>query len=162
MIRVAVAALMLVLPAQGWALSCLPHSVEAAFTNAVAAPEDYVIVRGSLKFDARALPKVDYRHQRETPPMTRIDAVLRGQTLTSAGFSLPFDRRVTLEVACYGPWCAKPLSGSDVLAFVQHGKDGLMVAADPCGGFLFDTPKPAVIRKVKACFAGKTCVPKGR
>jgi len=155
-IRIATLALLL-LPVQVQALSCLPHSVETAFTDAVEAEGDFVIVRGALKFDTRKLPKVDWARQSDTPPLTQIEAVLNGKSLTSAGFAIPFDRKVTLEIACFGPWCAKPLSGSDVIAFVERRTEGFVVAANPCGGFLFDTPKPAVIRKLKACFAGKTC-----
>lgn len=150
---------LLMAPIQASALSCLPQSIEAAFTSADEAKAEYIIVRGALAFDTGALPEVDFSRQQETPPMTRIEAVLSGKSLTSAGFSVPFDQQVTLEVACYGPWCAKPLSGSDVLAFVEDGPDGFTVATNPCGGYLFDTPKPALIRKLEACFAGAECTP---
>lgn len=161
MIRSIAIALTLI-PVQGWALSCLPHSVEAAFKRAAEAKETYVIVRGALEFDTEALPSADFARQNETAPMTHVQAVLRGKSLTEAGFSIPFDHRVTLAIACYGPWCAKPLSGSEVLAFVEQDEDGFVVATNPCGGYLFDTPKPAMIRKVKACFAGYDCVPEVR
>ncbi len=161
MIR-SIAITLTLIPVQGWALSCLPHSVEAAFTQASEAKETYFIVRGALEFDTEALPSVDFARQNETAPMTHVQAVLRGKSLTEAGFSIPFEQDVTLAVACYGPWCAKPLSGSDVLAFVEQDEDGFVVTTNPCGGYLFYTPKPAMIRKVKACFAGGECEPEER
>lgn len=154
------AALLALTPGVAAALSCMPHSVEAAFQQAQADDASFVIVRGVLDFDARALPKVDWDKQRATPELTLIDAELRGMSLTPDGFSLPFDKPVTLAVACYGPWCASAQQGSEVLAFVQLGGAGGasdVVATNPCGGYLFATPTPKMIRRVKACFAGKAC-----
>lgn len=162
MIRSALLALAVSVPQAASALSCLPYSVESAFVQADEADESYVVVRGSLSFDARKLPKVDLERQGDTPPMTLIPAKLTGKSLTQAGFVVPFDRDVTLAVACFGPWCAQVPHKTDVLAFVERGREGYVVSTNPCSGFLFAAPNPAMIRAVRACFAGKACEPLSR
>lgn len=152
-------AVVLLVPQMAFALSCLPYSVESAFVQADEAEASYVVVRGSLSFDPRKLPKVDLERQGDTPPMTRIPAKLTGKSLSKDGFVLPFDREVTLAVACFGPWCAQVPHKTEVLAFVERGADGYVIATNPCGGFLFADPKPAMIKTVRACFAGQTCEP---
>ena len=127
--------------------------------EAQAADARFVIVRGRLQFDARKLPRVDYKNQQATPELTLVAAKLTGTSLSLAGFITPFSRPVTLEVSCYGPWCANVQRGSEVLAFVKLDPTGGVVATNPCGGNLFGTPTPKMIRAVKGCFAGKTCAP---
>jgi hypothetical protein len=141
------------------ALSCTPHSAEAAFLQAQADEARFVVVRGQLDFDAGKLPKVDYNDQGATPAMTRIKARITGQSLSRAGFSTPFDRQVTLAVACFGPWCAQPSSGGEVLAFIELHSDGDVIATNPCGGYLFGAPTPATLRSVQRCFADRSCKP---
>lgn len=153
------AALIAVTPVSAIALSCTPHSVEVAYQQADADEARFVIVRGSLDFDAGELPKGGVENQGSTVPLTRIKATLLGRALSKKGFSTPFNKPVTLEVACYGPWCARPQIGHDVLAFVEVAQDGGVIATDPCGGYLFNSPVPKMIRAVKSCFAGKTCKP---
>ncbi|MEH6646433.1 hypothetical protein [Sulfitobacter sp.] len=128
------AALIACTPVTATALSCMPHSVEAAFLEAQAAEARFVIVRGRLSFNARRLPKVDLNNQHATPKMTWIKAKLTGKSLSYSGFSTPYSKPVTLAVACFGPWCANVKEGSDVLAFVELGVDGGIVATNPCGG----------------------------
>lgn len=146
-------------PVAATALSCMPHSVEAAYLEAQASDAKFVVVRGSLDFNARKLPKVDYNNQQATPDLTRIDAKLTGMSLSDAGFNTPYSKPVTLAVSCFGPWCASVQQGSEVLAFVELGAQGNVIATNPCGGYLFGTPTPKMIRAVKSCFAGKTCAP---
>ncbi|AXI49032.1 hypothetical protein C1J03_21235 [Sulfitobacter sp. SK012] len=151
----------LVAPWPAFALSCMPHSVEAAFQGAKISDAEYIVVRGTLRFDHKLLPKTDWEHQQDTPPMTRIPVTLQGLSLSRAGFDVPFDRKVTLEVACLGPWCASANNG-DVLAFVARGLSGYVLETNPCGGFLFGNPSPAMLKKVSACFQGKDCTPPKR
>ncbi len=146
-------------PVAAAALSCAPHSVEAAFLQAQAAEEQFVIVQGRLGFDAGQLPKVDYSKQQETPAMTLIDGELRGSSLSSAGFATPYQKPVTIAVACYGPWCSSAQKGTEVLAFVELGEDGNVISTNPCGGYLFTSPTQQMIRAIKSCFVGKACVP---
>ncbi len=153
------AALIAVTPVSAIALSCTPHSVEVAYQQADADEAPFVIVRGSLDFDVGELPTGGVENQGSTVPLTQIKATLSGRALSQKGFSTPFKEPVTLEVACYGPWCARPQIGHDVLAFVKLGQDGGVIATDPCGGYLFNSPVPKMIRAVKSCFAGKACKP---
>jgi hypothetical protein len=157
--RILLAALIACAPVAAAALSCMPHSVEAAFQEAQADQTRFVIVRGRLEFDVRKLPRVNYMNQRATPDLTLVAAKLTGASLSDAGFITPYSKPVTLAVSCYGPWCASVQQGSEVLAFVALGTGGNMIATNPCGGYLFGTPTPKMIRTVKSCFAGKTCVP---
>lgn len=145
-------------PMMAAALSCTPHSVQAAYHSAEADEARFIVVRGVLDFDAGQLPEVDFSNQDATPDMTRIPAQLNGHSLSGAGFKTPYAHRVTLEVACFGPWCAQPKSG-DVVAFVELRESGSVVATDPCGGYLFGPPTPSMIRAIKRCFAGVFCTP---
>jgi hypothetical protein len=79
--------------------------------------------------------------------------------VSQTGFATPFARHVTLAVSCFGPWCAHAQRGVEVLAFVRSGAQGDLISTNPCGGYLFDTPTPRMIRAVKSCFAGQACVP---
>ncbi len=159
--RLILACLLALAPLPAMALTCMPHSLETTFQRAAQADEPYVVVHGTLQFDKRLLPSTDPVASHKTPPLTQIPARLEGRSLSKEGFTLPFDRDVTLEVACYGPWCASAQSGQKVLAFVRRGAEGYVVETDPCGGGdLFRAPKPAMIRKVKSCYKGAECAPK--
>lgn len=149
-------------PLQALALSCLPPSVARSYLEADAAEDSYVVVKGYLQFDTRALPKTHATKQRKVPQMTHIPARLQGRSLSEAGFKLPFDRQVTLEVACFGPWCGGAPVKSEVLVFVRRDVDGFAIGLNPCGGFLFVQPKPAQIKQVERCRRGGTCTPQTR
>ena len=146
------------LPLPALALTCLPHSVEATYQRAEKAEESYLVVHGRLTFDAGALP--DNGTGTQNPPkMTRVPARLSGMALSKGGFDVPFEQPLTLEVACYGPWCGSAEEG-DVLAFVERSpQDGYLLESNPCGGNLFAAPKPAMLKQVQTCFAGGDCTP---
>lgn len=160
MIRALLISALALVPVSAQALSCMPHSVQAAYLQADAAEERFVIVRGLLDFDRRALPKVDWDNQQDTPPVTEIPATLHGKSLSGGAFHLPFEKDVTLLVECIGPWCASVPEGAEVLAFVEL-RDGMpdRIATNPCGGYLFPTPTPIMIRGVESCAAGEACTP---
>lgn len=151
--------LIAMMPVQVAALSCTPHSVEAAYLEAQADSARFVIVRGQLDFNGKKLPKAGLSNQGNTPEMTRIKARLTGTSLSGEGFVTPFNKRVTLALSCFGPWCANARAGVDVLVFVEQTAQGGVISSNPCGGYLFETPTPEMIRTVKQCFAGKACVP---
>lgn len=156
MIR-ALAVVAALVPGMAQALSCMPHSIEAAYLDAKKSPSKFHVVRGTLTFDMKRLPKVDWNNQMATPKMTKIRATLSGKSFDGKGFTYPFNSNVTLKVACFGPWCAEPKSGKDVIAFVENGKHGPVVATDPCGGFLFQNPRPDMLRSLRKCHAGGKC-----
>ena len=160
MIRALLIAALAWVPVSAQALSCMPHSVQAAYLQADAAEARFVIVRGLLDFDRSALPKVDWDNQQATPPVTEITATLHGKSLSGGAFQLPFEKDVILQVDCIGPWCASVPEGAEVLAFVEL-RDGAAdrIATNPCGGYLFATPTPLMIRAIEKCAAGAECTP---
>lgn len=157
--RAIAAAVICVMPMAAQSLSCMPHTVETAFQRAQEEPARFIIVKGTLDFDEKGLPRVDYDNQAAAPPMTRITATLEGQSLSQAGFKTPYAREVALQVACFGPWCGSAQSGEEVLAFVELADGRDIVESDPCGGYLFTAPTAKMLKAVKRCFAGGACTP---
>ncbi|MDF1727423.1 MAG: hypothetical protein P1U53_06705 [Sulfitobacter sp.] len=154
-------ALALCAPLPALALSCLVPSVERSFQQYDAAREQYLVVHGRLTLDESALPQTLMTDQ-QPPQMTRLPAELSGKSLSQAGFQLPFDQAVTLEVACLGPWCGSAQDGTDVLAFVRKDAAGYAIEIDPCGGALFVAPKLRQLEAVEDCLKGEACEPKTR
>ncbi|MEW9918230.1 hypothetical protein AB2B41_01325 [Marimonas sp. MJW-29] len=154
--RAALLLLALIAPAPALALSCLAPSVERSFARFDAAEEEYVVVHGRLTLDERDLPE-GMIAEPPPPAMTHVEAKLRGSSLTREGFKLPFEQAITLEVACLGPWCGSAQNGEDVLAFVRKDADGYAIAVGPCGGSIFGTPKPEMLKAVLACLRDQNC-----
>ena len=145
----------LVLPVQALALSCMKPSVTRTFKEIHAAPETYIIVEGRLTLDVSKLPKTDLTNQ-SPPELTRVPAILSGTSLSRAGFNAPFVRDITLEVACFGPWCGGAQNGMEVLAFLKRTAKGYTLAITPCGGHVFPNQKK-LQRQVLRCFKGGAC-----
>ena len=148
------------LPMQAQALSCLPWGVTNAYLQADEAKETYYIVVGDLAFDPARLPKVDPERQDETPPVTLIPATFAGQAIVAQGGDVSFSTNVTLEVRCYGPWCARPQPGR-VLAFVRKDDAGHFIQDNPCGGHIFANPRRDQLQQVRQCMRGRQCLPLG-
>lgn len=159
MIRVALFGLFCALTGPSFALSCLPPDIARTYQQAAAAEEAYIIVHARLHFDAEALPRTDWQDQAATPPHTFIPARMTGQALTKTGFDLPFDRSITLDAQCFGPWCAGGSPGTSYLAFLQRTEGGYLLALDPCGGMGFADPTPKTLRRVEACYSDGSCEP---
>lgn len=140
------------------ALSCLPYGVTDAYHAAADAAERYVIVTGTLQFDPGLLPKVDMARQDETPPSTLIPGRITGHSLDRRGFLQPFSQPITLDVQCYGPWCAGLKPNTRYLTFLQKQEDGYLLASNPCGGFAFGTPSSEMLRQVQSCFNKGPCL----
>ena len=154
--RLLVFILALLSPLPALALSCVAADVETSFARHDAAEETYVVVHGRLTFEQTALPK-GMLPDKKPPELTRVPAHLRGSSLTEAGFVLPFDHDLTLEVACLGPWCGSAGNGRSVLAFVRKGAEGFAIEVSPCGGALFEEPKPAMLKEAKRCLTEGNC-----
>lgn len=144
------------------ALTCLPPDVAATYGEAAESADRYTVVVGALTFDEAQLPRTDMTDQQNTPPETRLAARLTGTALTRTGFTVPWDREITLTAQCFGPWCAGAESGADYLAFVNLDRDRPEVVITPCGGFAFGTPTEKMKARVVACFRGGSCLPEGR
>jgi len=141
------------------ALSCRPPDVARTYHSAAEAEAAYVVVHGTLDFDERRLPKADMSDQASIPPSTRIPAQITGQALTLSGFDHAFDRQITLDLRCFGPWCAGAVSGIPYLAFLQRTDAGYVLELDPCGGFGFSEPTDEMLTRVEGCYQGKACNP---
>ena len=145
-------------PVAATALSCRPHSVEAAFQQAQEADAHFLIVQGRLDFAGGQMPKLG-TSAHSAARTTEITARLTGTSLSARGFATPYNRSVRLRVECYGPWCANVQRGGQVLAFVEQREDGRVIATNPCGGYLFQNPTARMLRAVRGCFAGGACAP---
>ena len=141
------------------ALSCMPHDVARTYQEAARSKDVFIVVKGVLEFDESALPVVDMSRQHETPPETRIPARITGDALSVDGFTIPFERAITLNARCFGPWCAGARSGIGYLAFLEQGEDGHILSVTPCGGFGFPKPTAETLDRVKRCFRGEPCEP---
>ena len=154
-------------PAQ--ALSCLPHDVARTYEQAATSEETYIVVHGTLTFDESRLPETDWQHQQKTPPNTLIPARLEGKALTREGFNAPFDRSVTFNVQCLGPWCASAKTGTAYLAFLRKtdgppetggtSGPGYQLDINACGGMGFAAPTKQALETVVQCFQGGPCKP---
>jgi hypothetical protein len=145
------------LAAPASALSCRPWTPVDAYLAAANASARYAVVQGHLKFDERRLPKVNWDRQGDTPPRTEIPARFTGKMLSRSGFDRPFSADVTLEVLCYGPWCASAVNGGDYLAFLEERGGRHVLQVNPCGGFGFSVNSRKVQRQILACHRGQSC-----
>lgn len=155
MIRVLAFLVAICAPWPALALSCAEPSIARGFHAASAAPQTYVVVRGQLSFDEGELPKG--MTDPAPPKQTEIPARITGKSLSMAGFIHHFDREITLEVLCFGPWCGGAVDGMDVLAFVEKADGRYTMSIDPCGGFVFPNPSPDQISAIQQCFRGESC-----
>ncbi|MGJ8545945.1 MAG: hypothetical protein ACSHWZ_10920 [Sulfitobacter sp.] len=142
---------LVLMPAQLLALSCVRPSAVRSFQEAQASVDSYVVVKGYLNFNAKDMPTP------ETINPAPVAARLRGSALGAGGFALPFDQQVTLSLACFGPWCATAPARTEVLAFLRRAEAGYVLDLNPCGGNLFAQPSPEMLREVAACGRGETC-----
>lgn len=116
----------------------------------------YVVVHGRLVVGKGKMPRADPTTQ-EAPKMTRIRAKMMGRSLSKAGFQVPFEREIMLEVACFGPWCGSVANGVDVLAFLRRDKGGYALGINPCGGDVFVAPRATMLKQVERCFKRGQC-----
>ncbi|MGR3548887.1 MAG: hypothetical protein ACU0CB_18660 [Roseovarius sp.] len=157
MIRAAVLALGCALGGPALALSCLPPDVAETYRRAAEAEETYIVVQGRLTFDPARLPGTDMIPQQK-PAHTLIPARLTGQALTKGGFDQAFDRAITLDVQCFGPWCASAVPGAEYLGFLERRDGGYVLTVDPCGGMSHPDPTPAMLDKALECLQGGPCM----
>ena len=152
------AATVLAGPALG--LSCLPPDAARSFQQLDEAEETYVVVHGTLTFDASRLPEVTFSNQANPPTNTTIPAHLTGKSLSREGFQTPFDRDITLDVQCLGPWCGSAESGTQVLGFVERRQSGYVLTLDPCFSYSVIDPTDQMLEQVKSCMRGGPCEPR--
>ena len=158
MIRALVVLLALCAASPSFALSCQRWNTADAYKTAAEARERYIIVIGTLSFEAAALPKASQARPNDTPPMTRIPARLRGTALGTKAFDIRYDQEVTLDVSCLGPWCGRVAPDTELIAFVERTDAGDRVQISPCAGWIFVNDIPARRRQILACHTGGTCI----
>jgi len=141
-------------PIQASALSCLRPDIERSYGEVAASDDSYVVVQGRLTLNEKKLPK---SHSQATPEVVLVKAHLTGKSLGRTGFAVPFERDVTLEVACFGPWCGTAKNGEEILAFVRRDRGRYVVEVSPCGGRVFTNPQPKMLRQVEQCFIAGSC-----
>ncbi len=115
------------------ALSCMQADPQADFRRAAADDRSWIVVDGEMRFDEDLLPKTDLGAQAPRDAV-EIPARIAGQGLSKEGFTIPFDRDITLRATCAGPWCASPASDTRYLAFLLKEGDGYVALASPCPG----------------------------
>lgn len=142
-------------PQGALALSCMSWGVQNAYLEAEASADGYVPVLGTLHFDKSRLPIVDLSRQEQVPASTSIPASFQGLVIGRRG-DQPWSTNLTLDVACYGPWCSQPKPGP-VLALLRKNGGQYRLETNPCGGFLFVSPTEAQVRALRDCLAGRTC-----
>jgi hypothetical protein len=138
---------------QAQALSCLAPDPVRAFQYAMAAPETYVVLRGTLAEAEIYNP----------PPADKAEAYavpvwFSGMALTLDGFTQPLDSPMTVQITCAGPWCGSMPPDAGMIIFAQLADGAYTIEAGPCDGAFFE-PDPAVERLLTSCIRGEACVP---
>ncbi len=144
------------LPLPLLALSCVPHGVTDAYRKAAQSEDLYVVVRGTLRFDEKKLPRGDHSGQTSTPQRTVIPAEIEGVALGPSGLRKARKYKIRLIVSCAGPWCPRPEAG-DALAFLRREGKRYVLEAAPCGAFLFNRPRASDMRAVQTCLDSGPC-----
>lgn len=145
------------LGAPALALSCMRPDVAVSYQNAAEASEVYIVVKGTLTFNERLLPERDLTQTENKG--TLVPARIKGVSLSRSGFDAPFERDITLDVQCFGPWCGGAASGVEYLAFLQRTGANYVMGIDPCGSFVFPEPTAEQVKQAEQCMAGEACTP---
>ncbi len=153
------ATLSLLIAGPAFSLSCLPYSERHAYQDAAASADMYIVVHGQLRFNPDNLPVPDMSQQDLIQPDNIFRARLSGHFLTENGFTARFERRIDVNVQCFGPWCGGLSSGADYLMFLKETASGYLLETDPCGGFAFQEPQPATLDDMHQCLLGGECTP---
>ncbi|MFT5785107.1 MAG: hypothetical protein ACI9KK_000452 [Ascidiaceihabitans sp.] len=154
--RIIVLAASLLIPAQAFALSCVPPSVELSYATATKSTETYLLGTGILTFDQSAVPRSSGGVERPAQ-ITRIPASISGKAFTGAGFDQEFEANFVLVVRCVQSWCPVIASDTEHLVFLKETETGYILPVDPCGGAAFPEPTPAMLDQVLACFNDGNC-----
>ncbi|EPX79767.1 hypothetical protein [Salipiger mucosus] len=151
--RLATAVLLTLAVAQpALALSCMRPDLVRDFEEAAADPAEWIVVSGALRFDPADLPPAPGETVTETGG-GEIAARMEGMALSGEGFTIPFDREITLRLTCAGPWCGSVRPGAH-LAFLKHEPPGYTMIVGACPGRVWPDPTPAMEAQLTACMQG--------
>jgi hypothetical protein len=151
-----IVAILVILATQATALSCMRPDPVRSYNTAADAEELYLVALGKVSFDASKLPKAEGN---TSPERTRIPARIEGKALSKTGFDYPFERDITVEVLCFGPWCGGGVPGETYLAFLRKTEEGYVMTADPCWSMAFSQPSQEDISRVVQCHKTGRCMP---
>lgn len=138
--------------AQAQALSCAAPDPVRAFQAAMAAPETYVVVSGTLALGIQE-PVPD-------GPKDRARVVLvwfSGMVLTRDGFTQALQTPMTVQITCAGPWCGSMPDQTGRIYFAKVAAGAYTLGLGPCSGSL--TPTPQIEALLTACIRGEACGP---
>jgi len=153
--------LLMWIPVQAAALSCVPWYPEDSFNRGQSSPDDYVVVHGALEFPKSRLPQVDWSNQQDVPPETRFSATLRDPVFLAGRSKRDVtaeDMEVTVIVRCAGPWCPGIEPGGTYLSFLRKVSDGYELEFGACEVMGWYEPDEDMMKRVRKCLAGRRCV----
>lgn len=161
MTRILLAAACLALTtAQASALSCAPNaSVAQQFIWAKESPDDFVIVKGSMK--VRKLTRTKHKPVNDDglEEGYSYKARFKGHSLSKDGFKSTFNSPVTVELSCLTGWCGDLPDASQRIYFLQKVGNRYHHHEGACGFTLDDAPTPDNIRVLQHCISGGRCKP---
>lgn len=131
------------------ALSCRRPDIVNAFSDANAADEVYVIVKG--RFSGGPGPRPGGTTDGK-PRSYR--ATFSGETIHRGGPTERLNTEVIVTETCAGPWCAELNTADEVLTFLQVNESGGSPALvlDPCYGSFFVNPTESQLQAIQDCF----------
>lgn len=145
--------LLLLLPAQGLALSCPYYDIPATFREYHAAPETYVVVYGQFADNPVKLSQ------------TRDADILRygftGNAMTRQGTGPAFEQPVVVTRGKPNRMFSDPgghvLTGIPVLLFLRKSGGEYLLDVTACRYGQFYEPSPRDLRKLVNCLRGLWC-----
>lgn len=144
--------LLLMSAAPAVALSCLRPDAVRLYENARDSERVYYLVRGQVELTGAVR-----RPQPNSQAAALTKARVTGLALSGREFGASFDRSITVEAHCLGPWCGGPdgTKGEHFLA-LEIREDELFLRMGPCGGdaVLWDMDAE---HRVLSCHAGDSC-----
>ncbi len=138
--------------AQAQALSCAAPDPVRAFQAAMAAPETYVVVSGTLALGTQE-PVPDGPKDRARAVPVRFS----GMVLTRDGFTQALQTPMTVQITCAGPWCGSMPDQTGRIYFAEVADGAYTLWLGPCGGSF--TPTPQIEALLTSCIRGGACVP---
>lgn len=138
------------------ALSCLRPEPLATYRAAEQAREPFVVLYGTLDFDADLMPPYTSDIPIDAP--IPVPATFTGRGLTDAGFTHRLEASpITLRPECAGNWCGGTAPETPSLIFAEVSKQGWIVTLGACPFWLFSNPPRDVLDTIARCFAGEAC-----
>lgn len=151
MLKPVLSVLIAAMASQATALSCVFPDPVRTFQAASAAPETYVILRGTLSEAEILIP----------PDRTRsypVPVWFTGHALTQSGFTRALEQEMTVQVTCAGEWCGGVPPETDTIFFAQVQDGAYVISSDPCNFWMFP-PDPLTVEVLTSCLRGAACVP---